>query len=100
MVRKGSAKVTLSDVASRAGVSVTTASFVLSGRRDMRISEATQERVHQSARELSYVPRNPAGSSRSGCNASSPAPGPVDIPMATARLSVTAGLGATSSSIA
>ena len=63
MVRKGSAKVTLSDVASRAGVSVTTASFVLSGRRDMRISEATQERVHQSARELSYVPRNPAGSS-------------------------------------
>ena len=50
VVRKGSAKVTLSDVASRAGVSVTTASFVLSGRRDMRISEATQERVHQSAR--------------------------------------------------
>lgn len=63
MVRKGSAKVTLSDVAARAGVSVTTASFVLSGRRDMRISESTQERVHQSARELSYVPRNPAGSS-------------------------------------
>ena len=63
MVRKGSAKVTLSDVASRAGVSVTTASFVLSGRRDMRISEATQERVHQAARELSYVPRHPAGSS-------------------------------------
>jgi transcriptional regulator with XRE-family HTH domain len=52
VVRKGSAKVTLSDVAGRAGVSVTTASFVLSGRRDMRISEGTQERVHQAAREL------------------------------------------------
>ncbi len=63
MVRKGSAKVTLSDVAERASVSVTTASFVLSGRRDMRISEGTQERVHQAARELSYVPRHPASSS-------------------------------------
>src|SRR6478609_728872 len=29
----------------------------------MRLSEATQERVHQSARELSYVPRSPSGSS-------------------------------------
>lgn len=63
MVRQRSAKVTLSDVAVRAGVSVTTASFVLSGRRDMRISEGTQERVHQAARELSYVRRNPAGAS-------------------------------------
>jgi LacI family transcriptional regulator len=53
----------LSDVATLAGVSVTTASFVLSGRRDMRISEGTQERVHQAARELSYVPRNPMGAS-------------------------------------
>ena len=61
--RRGSAKVTLSDVATLAGVSVTTASFVLSGRRDMRISEGTQERVHQAARELSYVPRNPMGAS-------------------------------------
>jgi LacI family transcriptional regulator len=60
--RRGSSKVTLSDVATLAGVSVTTASFVLSGRRDMRISEGTQERVHQAARELSYVPRN-SGSS-------------------------------------
>ena len=63
MGRRGSAKVTLSDVATLAGVSVTTASFVLSGRRDMRISEGTQERVHQAARELSYVPRNPMGAS-------------------------------------
>jgi LacI family transcriptional regulator len=60
-------KVTLRDVADRAGVSTTTASFVLSGRRDMRISGATEERVLQAARFLDYrrrlVPRAalPAG---------------------------------------
>src|SRR5689334_1166882 len=47
-------RVTLSDVATRAGVSATTASFVLSGRRDMRISTATEERVQQVARMLGY----------------------------------------------
>ncbi len=54
-------RVTLRDVADRAGVSLTTASFVLSGRRDMRISAATEERVLQAARLLDYrrrlVPR-------------------------------------------
>jgi LacI family transcriptional regulator, galactose operon repressor len=60
-------RVTLRDVAERAGVSATTASFVLSGRRDMRISPATEERVLQAARMLDYrrrlVPRTtlPAG---------------------------------------
>jgi LacI family transcriptional regulator len=60
-------RVTLRDVAKRAGVSTTTASFVLSGRRDMRISPATEERVLQAARMLDYrrrlVPRTtlPAG---------------------------------------
>jgi LacI family transcriptional regulator len=53
--------VTLWDVAVRAGVSQTTASFVLSGRRDMRISQETAERVWQAARTLDYrrriVPR-------------------------------------------
>ena len=58
----GSAKVTLSDVAAGAGISVTTASFVPSGRRGMRISKGTQKRVHQAAHELSYVPRNPGSS--------------------------------------
>ncbi|MEV0616707.1 substrate-binding domain-containing protein [Nonomuraea sp. NPDC050404] len=48
------ARVTLRDVAERAGVSPTTASFVLSGRRDMRISAATEERVFQAARTLDY----------------------------------------------
>ncbi|SEF89939.1 LacI family transcriptional regulator [Nonomuraea solani] len=56
-------RVTLRDVAERAGVSTTTASFVLSGRRDMRISPATEERVVQAARTLDYrrrlVPRTP-----------------------------------------
>ncbi|MGW3345904.1 LacI family DNA-binding transcriptional regulator [Nonomuraea rubra] len=52
------ARVTLRDVAEQALVSPTTASFVLSGRRDMRISPATEERVLQAARALGY--RRPA----------------------------------------
>jgi LacI family transcriptional regulator len=47
-------RATLRDVAEHAGVSATTASFVLSGRRDMRISAATEERVLQAARMLDY----------------------------------------------
>src|SRR4051812_14452753 len=67
MSRPRRARVTLRDVAERAGVSTTTASFVLSGRRDMRISAATEERVIQAARMLDYrrrlVPKTtlPAG---------------------------------------
>lgn len=49
-------RVRLVDVALRAGVSRTTASFVLSGRTDMRISEAAQERVRQAAEQLGYRP--------------------------------------------
>jgi LacI family transcriptional regulator len=49
-------RVTLLDVARRAGVSRTTASFVLTGRRDMRISAEAEQRVLQAARELSYRP--------------------------------------------
>jgi LacI family transcriptional regulator len=49
--------VTLADVARRAGVSTTTASFVLSGRTDMRIATGTADRVRQSARVLDYRPR-------------------------------------------
>lgn len=47
---------TLLDVANRAGVSRTTASFVMGGRRDMRISAETEQRVRQAARELNYRP--------------------------------------------
>ena len=54
MARGKRGRVTLRDVAERAGVSVTTASFVLSGRHEMRISAATEERVLQAARMLDY----------------------------------------------
>ena len=49
-------RVTLMDVAQRAGVSRTTASFVMTGRRDMRISSDAEQRVLQAARELNYRP--------------------------------------------
>jgi LacI family transcriptional regulator len=49
-------RVTLLDVARHAGVSRTTASFVLTGRRDMRISVDAEQRVLRAARELSYRP--------------------------------------------
>jgi LacI family transcriptional regulator len=56
-------RVRLRDVAERAGVSATTASFVLSGR-DMRISEPTRHRVERAARELDYRPNLTARSLR------------------------------------
>ncbi len=49
-------RITLREVAERAGVSRTTASFVLRGRRDMRISADAEGRVRQAARELNYRP--------------------------------------------
>lgn len=53
-------KTTLSDVARRAGVSATTASYILNGRSsEMRIALDTQERVRQAAAELHYRP-NPS----------------------------------------
>ncbi len=51
-----SPRATLQQVAERAGVSRTTASYVMTGRRDMRISSAAEERVVQAARELQYRP--------------------------------------------
>jgi LacI family transcriptional regulator len=44
------------DVAQRAGVSRTTASFVMTGRRNMRISSDAEQRVLRAARELNYRP--------------------------------------------
>jgi LacI family transcriptional regulator len=49
-------RVTLADVAARAGVSRTTASFVTTGRRDMRISADAIKRVQEAARALKYRP--------------------------------------------
>lgn len=50
---------TSADVATRAGVSRTTVSFVLNDRA-MAISPATRERVLEAARELGYYPHAPA----------------------------------------
>jgi LacI family transcriptional regulator len=57
-------RVTLRDVAQRAGVSPTTASFVLAGRDDMRISEAARLRVRRAADDLRYRPNLTARSLR------------------------------------
>lgn len=50
-------RVTLTDVARRAGVSVTTASYILNGRAEqMRISTETDSKVRAAMRELHYQP--------------------------------------------
>src|SRR5664279_722777 len=60
-------RVTLADVARRAGVSQTAASFVLSGRREeMRISAEVETRVLQAARETGYRPNIVSRSLRTG----------------------------------
>jgi LacI family transcriptional regulator len=63
----GTKRVTLADVARRAGVSQTAASFVLSGRRkEMRISEEVERRVLRAAREVGYRPNIVSRSLRTG----------------------------------
>jgi LacI family transcriptional regulator len=57
-------RVTLREVAQRAGVSATTASFVLAGRDEMRISVEARERVRRAAAELGYRPNLTARSLR------------------------------------
>lgn len=61
-------KPTIRDVAEAAGVSLTTVSYVLSGRPggNTRISQPTQDRVHAAARELGYVPNRAARGMRRG----------------------------------
>jgi DNA-binding LacI/PurR family transcriptional regulator len=56
--------VSISDVATRAGVSVTTVSHTLSGKR--KVSENVRERVQLAMTELGYVPRRSAQSLVSG----------------------------------
>ncbi|MGW6443057.1 LacI family DNA-binding transcriptional regulator [Lentzea sp. NPDC055074] len=61
---------TLADVAAASGVSITTASLVLTGRaRELRISQAAEQRVRSTAQELGYrrgtaAPRSRGGLSR------------------------------------
>lgn len=50
-------RVTMKDVALRAGVSQSTVSFVLNGLQDMRISGDTRKRVLDAVAELGYRPR-------------------------------------------
>ena len=66
-VRHGS-KPTIRDVAEAAGVSLTTVSYVLSGRSGgtTRISQATQDRVHAAVSELGYVANRAARGMRRG----------------------------------
>ncbi len=59
-----STRVTLADVAARAGVSRSTASFVTAGRTDMRISADAARRVLEAAAELGYRPNLTARSLR------------------------------------
>jgi len=59
-------RVTSVDVARRAGVSQSTVSLVFSGKGHGRVSEATQERVRRSARELGYRPNVAAQALRLG----------------------------------
>ncbi|WP_434316398.1 LacI family DNA-binding transcriptional regulator [Leifsonia sp. P73] len=51
-----SKRVTLADVARRAGLSVSAASMILNGRPDTRLSEDAHARVHAAAAELGYRP--------------------------------------------
>lgn len=62
------APVTLADVARAAGVSLATASFVLSGRGNLRSSgsETTKAKVRAAAEELGYVPNRHAQAMRTG----------------------------------
>jgi LacI family transcriptional regulator len=50
-------RITMKDVALRAGVSQSTVSFVLNGLEDMRISRDTRKRVMNAVEELGYRPR-------------------------------------------
>ncbi|WP_159097644.1 MULTISPECIES: LacI family DNA-binding transcriptional regulator [unclassified Actinomyces] len=60
------ARVTQAQVAARAGVSRTVASFVLNGRTDQRVAARTAQRVKQAAEELGYRPNKIADILRTG----------------------------------
>ncbi|AXK44217.1 LacI family DNA-binding transcriptional regulator [Brachybacterium saurashtrense] len=68
MARASRGTVTLADVARVAGVSLATASFVLSGRAGARSagSEETKAKVRAAAAELGYVPNRHAQAMRTG----------------------------------
>ncbi|MFI7060703.1 LacI family DNA-binding transcriptional regulator [Kribbella sp. NPDC050124] len=53
-------RITMTDVARRAGVSQPTVSFVLNNRRDVAVAEETRRRVLEAAAELDFVPNRAA----------------------------------------
>lgn len=57
MEKQKKTRVTMKDVALRAGVSQSTVSFVLNGLEDMRISRDTRKRVLHAVEDLGYRPR-------------------------------------------
>ena len=59
-------RITLADVAGEAGVSVQTASHVISGNMNVRLPEATRERVRQAAIKVGYQPNRIAQAMRMG----------------------------------
>ena len=61
MSARGQARPTLRDVAERAGVSVSTASLVYSGKGP--VAETTADRVRRAASDLGFTGPNPLGSS-------------------------------------
>ncbi|MDQ4501570.1 LacI family DNA-binding transcriptional regulator [Sinomonas sp. ASV322] len=63
---RGDRRVTLTEVAKRAGVSRSTVSFVLNGRTDLRLSADTFTRVRRAADELGYSPNATAKTLRTG----------------------------------
>ena len=62
---KPTRRVTMKDVANRAGVSQPTVSFVLNDRRDISIAPETRKRVLKAAKDLSFQPNRAAQSLRS-----------------------------------
>lgn len=58
-------RVTMKDVAKRAGVSQPTVSFVLNDRRDVSVAEKTRARVLKAAKELNFQPNQAARALRS-----------------------------------
>jgi LacI family transcriptional regulator len=60
-------KVSIVDIAKKAGVSITTVSRVLNGKaEEFRISEKSQLKIKETARKLNYVPNQFAASLKSG----------------------------------
>jgi len=60
-------KATINDIASKAGVSISTVSRVLNGKaRQYRIGEKSQEKVINAAKELNYIPNHFASNLKSG----------------------------------